>query len=152
MSYCTWVGKWGNIRSFLACFYEATCVFSGTKYLIANFYFPVIAMTYVSLKEDLVGENERKRLIATQMIFKFEKYWLEFSEVLAIAVILDPRYKLHLLNYYYTKIYGVMDYKQFWNVHKKLKNFFIEYNASSNTSSSSSIAFQWPQVPWAKLS
>jgi hypothetical protein len=101
--------KVDNICSFLACFYEATCVFSGTKYPTANFYFPVIAMIYVSLKEELMGEDEHKKLMATQMISKFDKYWLEFSEVLAIAVILDPHYKLHLVNYYYTKIYRVMD-------------------------------------------
>jgi hypothetical protein len=47
-----------NICSFLACFYEATCVFSGTKYPTANLYFPVIAMIYVSLKKDLVGKDE----------------------------------------------------------------------------------------------
>jgi hypothetical protein len=75
------------------------------------------------------------------MISKFEKYWFKFSEVLAITVILDPRYKLHLVNYYYTKIYGVMDSLQFENICEKLKNLFMEYNASFNTSSSSSTAF-----------
>jgi hypothetical protein len=52
------------------------------------------------------------------MISKFEKYWLAFSIVLAIAVILDPRYKLCLVKYYYTKIYGV-DSKEHDDVHKK---------------------------------
>ena len=133
--------KVDNIHSFLAYVYEATCVFSSTKYPIANLYFPVIAMIYVSLKEELMGEDEHKKLMATQMISKFEKYWFEFSEALAIAIILDPRYKLHLVNYYYTKIYGVMDSLQFENVHEKLKSLFMEYNASSNTSSLNSIAF-----------
>ncbi|XP_059436902.1 E3 ubiquitin-protein ligase UPL3-like [Corylus avellana] len=98
-----------NIKSFLACFYQATCAFSGTKYPTANLYFYVIAMIYVSLKEDIVSGDEHKSLMATQMLSKFEKYWLDFSEVLVVAVILDPRYKLHLVNYYYTKIYGVMN-------------------------------------------
>ena len=102
-------------------------------------------MIYVSLKEDLVGEVEHKKLMATQMILKFEKYWFELSEVLVIAVILDPRYKLHLINYYHTKIYGVMDSLQFENVYEKLKNLFMEYNVSSNTSSLSSIAFSGPK-------
>jgi hypothetical protein len=57
--------KVDNIHSFLACFYEATCVFSGTKYPTANLYFPVITMIYVSLKEDLVGEDEHKKLMAS---------------------------------------------------------------------------------------
>jgi hypothetical protein len=144
--------KVDNIRSFLAYFYEAICVFSGTKYPAANLYFFVIAMIYVSLKKDLAGEDENKKLMATQIISKFEKYWFEFSEVLAIAVILDTRYKLYIINYYYTKIYGVIDSISFENVHEKVKNIFMEYNASSNTSSSSSIAFQWPQVSRAKLS
>jgi hypothetical protein len=143
--------KVDNICSFLACFYEATCVFSGTKYPTANLYFPVITMIYVSLKEKLMGEDEHKKLMAIQMISKFEKYWLEFSEVLAIAVILDPRYKLHLVNYYYTKIYGVMDSPQFLNVREKLKSLFMEYSASFNISSSSSTTSQRPQVPRAKL-
>ena len=117
--HCPTVLEWeqvGNIRSFLACFYETTCVFSGTKYPTANLYFPIVAMIYVSLKEDLVGEDEHKRLMATEMISKFEKYWLKFSEVLATAVISNPCYKLHLVNYYYTNICGFMDSKQFWNV------------------------------------
>jgi hypothetical protein len=137
--HCLTVVEWekvDNIRSFLACFYKATCVFFGTKYPTANLNFPVIAMIYVSLKEELMGEDEHKKLMATQMISKFEKYWFEFNEALAIAVILDPRYKLHLINYYYTKIYGVMDSLQFENVCKKLKSLFMKYNTYSNTSSS----------------
>jgi hypothetical protein len=129
--------KVDNICSFLACFYEATCIFSGIKYPIANLYFPVIAMIYVSLKEKLMSEDGHKKLMAIEMISKFEKYWFEFSDALAIAVILDPRYKLHLVNYYYTKIYKVMDSLQFENVREKLKSLFMEYIASSNTSSSS---------------
>jgi hypothetical protein len=110
-------------------------------------------MIYVSLKEKLMGEDEHKKLMATQMISKFEKYWFEFNEALVIAVILDPCYKLHLVNYYYTKIYRIMDSLQFENVHKKLKSLYREYGASSNTSSSSSssIASQRPQVPRPKL-
>jgi hypothetical protein len=143
--------KVDNIRSLLACFYESTCVFSGTKYPTANFYFPVITMIYVSLKEELMGKDEHKKLMATQMISKFEKYWFEFSEALAIAVILDPHYKFYLVNYYYMKIYGVIDSLQFENVREKLKSLFMEYSTSFSTSSSSSTASQRPQVPRAKL-
>ena len=111
-------------------------LFSGTKYPTGNLYFLVIAMIYVTLKQHLVSEDEHKSLMATQIIFKFEKYWSEFGIVLAIAVILDSRYKLHFVNYYYTKIYGVMDSVEFVNVCDKLVQLFMEHSASSRTSSS----------------
>lgn len=76
-----------DISSFLRCFYRATCAFSGTKYPTTNLYFSVVALIYVNLKQELVSEDGYKRLMASRMIFTFEKYWPEFSLVLAIAVV-----------------------------------------------------------------
>jgi hypothetical protein len=88
----------------------------------------------MNLKQELVSEDGYKKLMATQIIFKFEKYWSKFSVVLAIVVVLDPHYKLRLVKYYYTKIYGV-DYKEYDNIQKKLTKLFMEYNASTTSSS-----------------
>ena len=66
--------KVNNISTFLACFYHVTCKFSGTKYPTTNLYFSVVVMIYVNVKEQLVSKDENKRLMATQMIAKFEKY------------------------------------------------------------------------------
>jgi alkyl hydroperoxide reductase subunit AhpC len=90
----------------------------------------------VNLKQELVSEYEYRRLIANQMISKFEKYWSKFSVALAITFVLDPRYKLRLINYYYTKIYRVVDSIEYENVHNKLTKLFVEYSAPSTTSSS----------------
>jgi hypothetical protein len=87
------------------------------------------------------------------MISIFEKYWSEFSQVLAIAITLDSRYKFHLVNYYYIKIYRVVDFVEFVNVHDKLVQLFIEYSASSRTLSSIVVqpqehhaALEWEKV------
>ncbi|EOX94307.1 Uncharacterized protein TCM_003896 [Theobroma cacao] len=40
------------------------------------------------------------------MFVKFEKYWFEFSLILAIAVIFDSRYKIQFVRWSYTKLYG----------------------------------------------
>jgi hypothetical protein len=74
-----------HICYFLAPFYHATCEFSGTKYPIANLYFPVIFDIHITLKEEVESESEYKRLMATQMLSKFEKYWSEFSVVLTLC-------------------------------------------------------------------
>jgi hypothetical protein len=123
-----------DISSFLSCFYRATCVFSGTKYPTTNLYFSIVVLIYVNLKKKLVSEDDDKRSIANQMISKFEKYWSKFSIVLAIAVVLDPCYKLRLVKYYYTKIYGD-ESMEYANVKEKLTKLFMKYNASTTSSS-----------------
>jgi hypothetical protein len=123
-----------NISSFLCSFYNATCEFSGTKYPIANLYFPAVLSIYMSSKEKNESEDEYKRSTATKMLSKFEKYWSNFSSVLAIAVILDPRYKTHTVNFCYTKIYGVDNSDQFKDINGKLFSLFIEYSGSTTSS------------------
>ena len=86
--------KLDGIGTFLSCFYHATCEFFGTKYATANLYFVVVFMIYMKLKEQIESGDENKILMAIQMLSKFEKYWLEFSTILAITIVLDPRYKL----------------------------------------------------------
>jgi hypothetical protein len=137
-----------DISSFLGCFYRATCAFSGTKYPTVNLYFPVVALIYVNLKQKLVSEDGYKRLMASQMISKFEKYLSEFSLVLAIAVVLDPRYKLRLVKYYYTKIYGA-DSQEYENVTKTLTKLFMEYSAP--TTSSSTVVQPQEGSNWEKV-
>ena len=44
--------------------------------------------------------------MASQMWEKFQKYWSEFNVTLAIACVLDPRYKLEFIDYSYKKLYG----------------------------------------------
>jgi hypothetical protein len=104
---------------------------------------------YVNLKKELLSEDEDKRLMANQMIFKFEKYWSEFSVVLAIAVVLDLRYKLHFVKYYYSKIYGD-ETTQFDIVKGKLTKLFMEYKAASTTSSSTVVQPQ-EDLDWEKV-
>jgi hypothetical protein len=135
-----------DISSFLDCFYCATCAFSSTKYPTANLYFIVVALIYVNLKHEFVSEDVDKRSMANQMISKFEKYWSEFSVMLAITVVLDPRYKLRLVKYYYTKIYGA-EFMEYDNDQRKLTKLFIKYSAF--TTSSSTIV--QPHCDWKKV-
>ena len=53
--------KMESICSFLGSFYNATYEFSGTKYLIANLYFPAVSSIYMSLKEENESEDDYKR-------------------------------------------------------------------------------------------
>ena len=40
---------------------------------------------------------------------KFDKYWSEYNLALSCVGILDPRYKVTFVKYYFVKIYGSED-------------------------------------------
>jgi hypothetical protein len=126
--HCPTTPKWEkatHICCFLAPFYHATCEFSGTKYPTANLYFPVIYDIYITLKEEVESEDEYKKLMAIQMLSEFETYWSEFSVVLALAAVLDPPYKLQLVNFCYLRLYGVNNSRKYCHVRDKLVYFFF---------------------------
>ena len=122
----------------LAVFYDATLVFFGTKYPMANLYFPQVFIVYFTLKKETDSEDEYMRKMADLILVKFEKYWIEFSVVLAIAVVLDPRYKLPFIDWCYQKLYGYASSLQYLKVREKLFALFGEYVSNVSAPSISS--------------
>ncbi|KAL4337945.1 hypothetical protein AHAS_Ahas12G0160900 [Arachis hypogaea] len=57
----------------------------------------------LNLNEWLLSPNEMIHRMATNMINKFEKYWDQINEVMAVGAILDPRYKMKLLKFFSLK-------------------------------------------------
>jgi hypothetical protein len=49
--------------------------------------------------------NEHIRSMATKMLDKFDKYWGDCNLLMAIAAVLDPRYKMKLINFCFPLIY-----------------------------------------------
>ncbi|GAV85521.1 DUF4413 domain-containing protein [Cephalotus follicularis] len=43
--------------------------------------------------------------MANKMLVKFEKYWAAIHGIMAVAFVLDPIYKMCLLEYFYEQIY-----------------------------------------------
>ena len=52
------------------------------------------------------------------MLAKFNYYWANVNVVMTVATILDPRYKMKLLEFYYPNIYSDLIWKL-----KKLRIF-----------------------------
>ena len=139
--HCPTGGEWEKaqkIKKFLVVFYYATLVFSGTKYPTANLYLSQVFIVYFTLKKESDSEDKYMRKMADQMLVKFEKYWIEFSVVLAITVVLDPRYKLSFVDWCYQKLYGYASSLQYLKVHEKLFALFGEYVSNVSAPSISS--------------
>ncbi|KAK2661524.1 hypothetical protein Ddye_000098 [Dipteronia dyeriana] len=61
----------------------------------------------LSLKSWIDSKVEVIRLMAINMTPKFEKYWDKIHGVIVVAVVLDPRYKMDLIDYFFPKMYGI---------------------------------------------
>ncbi|PKU84895.1 Putative AC transposase [Dendrobium catenatum] len=96
------------ICKFLAPFYEITCAFSGTMY-------PTVNLEYI-------------RRMTVGMLAKFEKYWSDFSVILAIAVILDPWYKFNFFEWCYKRLYSGHYDSEITKVKDKLSSLYSSYS------------------------
>ncbi|CAN6334963.1 unnamed protein product [Urochloa humidicola] len=95
---------WKNVtivRQCLKVFYEVTKKVSGTKYPTASLYFNDFCSIYLLLREWEHSDNSFVAAMAKPMLEKFEKYWGIANKLLTFDTILDPRYKLKSVEYFY---------------------------------------------------
>ncbi|KAA8544307.1 hypothetical protein F0562_022319 [Nyssa sinensis] len=99
-----WV-KVEHICDFLGTFNVVTNIILGTEYPTANLFLSELWRIKVLLNEKSVDDNEFIRAMASMMKAKFDKYWSECNFLMAIAAVLDPRYKMIIVNYCFPDIY-----------------------------------------------
>ncbi|KAL6222438.1 hypothetical protein ACLB2K_005830 [Fragaria x ananassa] len=93
-----------EIAEKLQLFFKATELLSGTKYPTANLLFPKICQIKLAISKWLQSDISEVVEMAKKMEEKFEKYW-GVIETVAIATILDPRYKVKLIEFYFKQVY-----------------------------------------------
>ncbi|KAH7860224.1 hypothetical protein Vadar_010936 [Vaccinium darrowii] len=123
------------VCEFLKIFYDATCHFSGSSFPTSNVFFPEVCKIQLQLDKWGTSDHEFLRLMAKPMSQKFSKYWEESCLALAIAVVLDPRYKMAVVEYYYEKIYGIIEsFSYVDKVRTTFSELFDDYNSGSCSS------------------
>ena len=130
-----------KINEFLEPFYNITCVFYEVQYLTANLSFPIVYTCYLTLKSYVESGDSYLSTMAKALLSKFEKYWKKFSLILAIALALDPCYKLNFVDYAYANVYGERGSSQFLLVKDGLKALLAKYaeDACNNTKTTSAM-------------
>lgn len=116
-----------TITGYLKLFVEVTNVFTGTKYQTSNIYFPEICNIHLQLIEWCKNPDEYLNSLALKMKSKFDEFWRNCSLALAIAAILDPRFKMKLVEYYYPQIYGVTAQDRIDDVNDRIKALYSEH-------------------------
>lgn len=67
--------------------------------------------------------------MATRRQGKFDKHWNEFNTVFVIAVLLDPNYKIDVVEYALANIYGKQDASRHKTYFDSLYAIFDEYRS-----------------------
>ncbi|KAL5781166.1 hypothetical protein ACOSP7_006195 [Xanthoceras sorbifolium] len=120
---------------------EAISSFSGSRCLTANLYFPKACNIYRNLCEwEKIGDSN-VHLMASKMKMKFHMFWSKCNLVLAIAVILDPRFKFDIVERWYEKIYGQDAEKHCAGIRDTLTEVYYEYAGGSNNLVSSACPY-----------
>ena len=119
------------IRDFLAPCAEMTNLISGSFYPTANLYFMQVWMIENWLRENEFSGDEVICEMVASMQPKFNKYWEEYSDILAIAAVLDPRLKFACLEYCFTTLDASTSKTKVDHIRKKLKKLFDVYKKNT---------------------
>ncbi|KAJ0079143.1 hypothetical protein Patl1_24632 [Pistacia atlantica] len=89
----------------LEVFYRLIEMLSGTKHLTANA-FVMICEIRLSINRWLKSSNDEIKSMATNMMATFDTYWEAVYGVLAVAIVLDPRFKMQYIEFFFSELYG----------------------------------------------
>ncbi|XP_031095012.1 zinc finger BED domain-containing protein RICESLEEPER 2-like [Ipomoea triloba] len=129
-----------KICDFLMPFNEITKLFSGSTYPTSNLYFRQVWKIEFLLRMNMKNGDPVIKEMACRMKIKFDKYWEQYSFILAMEVVLDPRMKFKLLEFCYKKLDESTYKEKLYVVKNKLYMLFEAYKATSLTATTSSTA------------
>jgi hypothetical protein len=129
--------EWENAAILCKCleiFYEATKLLSGSHYPTANLFFSEFCEINLKLIEWDKSKNSFIVSMAKSMKEKFDKYWGLSNAALAVACFLDPRYKMKVVEFYYSEMsddYGYNDMYEFKKVVQKIYDSYASMYVGS---------------------
>lgn len=126
------------INEFLSPFAEMTKLVSGSSYPTANLYFMQVWKIESWLRYHANSEDDAISEMVKIMRLKFDKYWDDYSDILAIAAVMDPRLKFKCLEYCYTTLNPSTSKAKMDHIRKKLEKQFGVYKKSTRTAAATS--------------
>nr|CAD1823467.1 unnamed protein product [Ananas comosus var. bracteatus] len=136
---------WADVKALteiLDVLYHTMEKFPAVEKPTSNLYFNEICGIHLLLKTWRTSSSPVVASVASQMLKKFEHYWDSTGMVMAFASILDPRYKMKSVEYFFKLIYNEQyEVKtKIESVHKSFNSLYNEY-AVRLASSSKNQAF-----------
>ncbi|PRQ50593.1 putative transcription factor/ chromatin remodeling BED-type(Zn) family [Rosa chinensis] len=122
--------EWSQVETlctYVKYLFDAANVVAEPAYPTANVFFPIISQIQVELMQAAMSEDSFVSSLIRPLYERFDRYWENCCLVLAIAVIMDPRYKKQFVDFTFSKIYGENAETWIRLVDDGLHELFLEY-------------------------
>ena len=77
--------------------------------------------------------------MAEKMTIKFKSYWSVIHDIMGVAAVLDPQYKMVLLDFYFPKLYDQTSSTQIARIQELCYDLLADYQKNKDTSGSTSL-------------
>ncbi|XP_027340723.1 zinc finger BED domain-containing protein DAYSLEEPER-like [Abrus precatorius] len=117
-----------TLCTYLKYLYDAANILTVQAYPTANLFFPEVSKLQVELTRAAFSQDPFCSRLIMPLQEKFDQYWRESCFILAVAVVMDPRYKMKLVKSTFAKIFGENADEWIRIVEDGLNELFLEYN------------------------
>ncbi|KAI6681594.1 hypothetical protein NL676_035475 [Syzygium grande] len=122
--------EWKQVETlctYLKPVYEAAIILTTTTGPTAVTFFHEVWKIQADLARAVTSEDPFISDLTKPMLEKIDKYWKDCSLVLAMAVVMDPRFKMKLVEFSFTKVFGEDAPNYVKIVDEGIHELFLEY-------------------------
>lgn len=119
--------KVGVACSYLKLLHDSADIIMKAREPTANIFFQEAWKIELELANAIANEDTTLNTVTREIHEKFDKYWKDCSLVLSIAVVMDPRFKMKLVEFNFSKIYGADAARYVKVVNDGIHELYLEY-------------------------
>ncbi|KAF5805195.1 putative transcription factor/ chromatin remodeling BED-type(Zn) family [Helianthus annuus] len=122
--------EWKQIENLCTCLkllFDTANLLTSATIPTTNTFFHEVWKIQLELTRAATSEDPVINTIAKPMQVGFDTYWKSCCLILAIAVVMDPRFKMKLVEFSFTKIYGEEAASYINLVDEGIHQMFLEY-------------------------
>lgn len=92
--------------TYLKYFFDAANILTSPTYPTASVFYHEVSKIQAELMQAAMSEEPFTSYLTKPLKERFDEYWKDCFLVLAIAVVIDPRFKMKLIEFSFSRIYG----------------------------------------------